>query len=34
VITHFAEMEGGDDKISCAGTAQAYNDFMDFVSQG
>jgi hypothetical protein len=34
VITRFAEMEGGDDKISCAGTAQAYNDFMDFVSQG
>jgi len=33
VITRFAEMEGGDDKISCAGTAQAYNDFMDFVSQ-
>ncbi|MFA7602971.1 MAG: hypothetical protein WCY29_08185 [Novosphingobium sp.] len=32
-ITRFAEMEGGDDKISCAGTAQAYNDFMDFVSQ-
>jgi len=34
VISRFAEMEGGDDKISCAGTAQAYNDFMDFVSQG
>lgn len=34
VIARFAEMEGGDDKISCAGTAQAYNDFMDFVSQG
>jgi hypothetical protein len=33
VITRFAEMEGGDDKISCAGTAQAYNDFMEFVSQ-
>lgn len=33
VITRFAEMEGGDDKITCAGTAQAYNDFMDFVSQ-
>jgi hypothetical protein len=34
VITRFAEMEGGDDKITCAGTAQAYNEFMDFVSQG
>jgi hypothetical protein len=33
VITRFAEMEGGDDKITCAGTAQAYNDFMDYVSQ-
>lgn len=33
VITRFSEMEGGDDKITCAGTAQAYNDFMDYVSQ-
>jgi len=33
VITRFAEMEGGDDKITCAGTAQAYNDFMDYISQ-
>ena len=33
VITRYAEMEGGDDKITCAGTAQAYNEFMDFVSQ-
>jgi hypothetical protein len=24
---------GGDEKISCAGSAQAYNEFMDFVSQ-
>lgn len=32
VITRFAEMEGGDDKITCAGTAQAYNEFMEFVS--
>lgn len=31
VITRFAEMEGGDDKITCAGTAQAYNDFLNFV---
>ena len=32
-IRRYAEMEGGDDKITCAGTAQAYNDFMDFVSR-
>jgi hypothetical protein len=32
-IRRFSEMEGGDDKISCAGTAQAYNDFMDYISQ-
>ena len=32
-ITRFAEMAGGDDKITCAGTAQAYNEFMDFISQ-
>jgi hypothetical protein len=32
-ITRFSEMEGGDDKITCAGTAQAYNEFMDFISQ-
>jgi len=32
VITRYAEMEGGDDKITCAGTAQAYNEFMDYVS--
>jgi hypothetical protein len=32
-ITRFAEMEGGDDKITCAGTAQAYNEFMDYVMQ-
>jgi len=31
-IRRYAEMEGGDDKITCAGTAQAYNDFMDYVS--
>jgi hypothetical protein len=31
-ITRFAEMEGGDDKISCAGTAKAYSDFMDYIS--
>jgi hypothetical protein len=33
IITRFAEMEGGDDKITCAGTAQAYNDFMDYISE-
>ena len=32
-ITRFSEMEGGDDKITCAGTAQAYNDFMDYISE-
>ena len=31
-IQRFAQMEGGDDKITCAGTAKAYNEFMDFVS--
>jgi hypothetical protein len=30
-VTRFAEMEGGDDKITCAGSAQAYNEFMDYV---
>lgn len=33
-IRRYAEMEGGDDKITCAGTAQAYNDFLDFVAEG
>jgi hypothetical protein len=31
-IVRFSELEGGDDKITCAGTAKAYNDFMDYVS--
>jgi hypothetical protein len=31
-IARFAEMEGGDDKITCAGSAQAYNEFMDYVA--
>ena len=31
-IRRFAESEGGDDKITCAGSAQAYNEFMDFVA--
>jgi hypothetical protein len=32
-IRRYAEMEGGDDKITCAGTAQAYNEFMDYISE-
>jgi hypothetical protein len=32
-ITRFAEMEGGDDKITCAGSQQAYNEFMDYVME-
>jgi hypothetical protein len=31
-IERFAEMEGGDDKITCAGSAQAYSEFMDYVT--
>ena len=31
-IVRFSELDGGDDKITCAGTAQAYDEFMDFVS--
>ena len=30
-IRRFAESEGGDDKITCAGSQQAYNEFMAFV---
>jgi hypothetical protein len=33
-IVRFGELEGGDDKITCAGTAKAYNAFMDYVSGG
>jgi hypothetical protein len=32
-IHRFSELEGGDDKISCAGSAQAHDEFMDYVSQ-
>jgi hypothetical protein len=32
-VVRFAEMEGGDDKITCAGSAQAYNEFMDFMME-
>jgi hypothetical protein len=31
-IRRFAESEGGDDKITCAGSQAAYNEFMEFVS--
>ena len=30
-IVRFSELEGGDDKISCAGTEQAYSEFMNYV---
>ena len=30
-IRRFAENEGGDDKITCAGSQAAYNEFMEFV---
>jgi len=26
-------MEGGDDKITCAGSQKAYDEFMDYVAQ-
>jgi hypothetical protein len=29
----FSELEGGDDKISCSGSAKAYDEFMEYVSQ-
>jgi hypothetical protein len=32
-IARFSELEGGDDKISCAGTEEAYSEFMDYVSR-
>ncbi|MEZ5735778.1 MAG: hypothetical protein R3E09_08230 [Novosphingobium sp.] len=32
-ISRFSELEGGDDKISCSGSVQAYNEFMEYVSQ-
>lgn len=32
-VTRFAEMEGGDDKITCAGSQAAYNEFMNYVMQ-
>lgn len=33
-LRRYSEAEGGDDKITCAGSAQAYNEFMDFVAGG
>jgi hypothetical protein len=30
-ISRFAEMEGGDDKITCAGSQAAYDEFMEYV---
>jgi hypothetical protein len=32
-IRRYAEMEGGDDKITCAGSVKAYDEFMDYVMQ-
>jgi hypothetical protein len=31
-IRRFSEAEGGDDKITCAGSQAAYNEFMEFVA--
>jgi hypothetical protein len=31
-IVRFSDIAGGEDKITCAGTAKAYNDFMDYVA--
>jgi hypothetical protein len=31
-VKRFSELTGGDDKITCAGTAKAYADFMDYVA--
>lgn len=30
-IARFSELEGGDDKITCAGVDEIYNEFMDYV---
>lgn len=32
-IARFSELEGGDDKITCAGTEEMYNEFMDYISR-
>ena len=31
-IVRFSELEGGDDKITCAGSDEMYSEFMDYVS--
>ncbi len=31
-IRRFADKDGGDDKVTCAGPQQAYNEFMEFVA--
>jgi hypothetical protein len=31
-IARFSQLEGGDDKITCAGTEEAYSEFMEYVS--
>jgi len=31
-IRRYSEMEGGDDKITCSGSAKAYDEFMDYVA--
>jgi hypothetical protein len=34
-IRRYSELsEGGDDKISCSGSQEAYNEFVDFVAEG
>jgi len=33
-IRRYSEMEGGDDKITCAGSVTAYDEFMDYVMSG
>ena len=30
-IRRLSQSEGGEDKITCAGSQQAYNEFMDYV---
>jgi hypothetical protein len=32
-IARFSQMEGGDDKITCAGVEEMYSEFMDYVSR-
>ena len=30
-IRRFSEWESGDDKVTCAGSAQAYGEFIDYI---